>query len=231
MAKIVTKKGIYHFTPKTLFVGLKKINKSIAKQNLLDFNRIAKENNLPFGLIYGTLLGAIRENDFIDHDEDIDLYILGEHNEILLNLLFVLRNNGFDVARYDRRGLISIIRNDEYIDIYVFHKFEKGVRICCGECVLEKHITDTINIEFLTESFMIPRDYLGYLQFQYGSDWNVPIRYTDFNVKKSAVILMKMKERMKYILPGPLFSLFVLGKEKKTIQSFYQKVKLYEINL
>jgi hypothetical protein len=231
MAKIATKNGIYHFKPKTLFVGLKKINRSIAKQNLLDFNRIAKENNLPFGLIYGTLLGAIRENDFIEHDEDIDLYILGEYNEIILNLLFVLRNNGFEVARYDRRGLISIIRNDEYIDIYIFHKFEKGVRICCGECVLEKHIIDTTHIDFLTESFMIPRDYLGYLQFQYGSDWKVPIHYTDFKVKKSVIFLMKIKERMKYILPDSLFSLFVLGLEKKTIQSFYNKVKLNEIKL
>ena len=136
MQKIKTPIGVYSFSPKILYVGRKKIDKQIAKQNLSDFNSIANKNNLKFGLIYGTLLGAIREHDFIDHDEDIDLFVLSEQRDLLFNMLFELRKCDFEVVRYDRRGLISIMKNNEYIDIYIFTPLQKGVRVCCGECVV-----------------------------------------------------------------------------------------------
>lgn len=231
MAKIKTEKGIYYFTPKPLFAGRKKIDKFIAKQNLLDFNTIAKQNQLQFGLIYGTLLGAIRENDFIEHDEDIDLFVLAESRDLLLNVLFELKENGFDVVRYDRRGLVSIIRNNEYIDIYIFEKFKKGVRICCGECVLEKFIKETTSIEFLSEYFTVPKDYFEYLNFEYGSDWKVPIPYTDFDVRKGVKILVHVKERVKLLLPNFLFLIFMRYKERRSIRKFYTKIRLIGIDM
>ena len=231
MAKINTDKGIYYFKPQTLFVGQKRIDKTIAKQNLLEFKRIAKNNNLDFGLIYGTLLGAIREHDFIEHDEDIDLFILGEEKEKLLNMLFELKDNGFGVIRYDNRGLLSIIRDNEYIDLYIFNKFQKGVRICCGECVVEKYILDTVQYEFLSATFTIPRASVEYLDFQYGSDWNIPIHYTDFNVSKISIAIKKIKERFKYFLPNFLFSIIVNKKERQIIKRFYENIKLKNIEL
>jgi len=49
-----------------------------------------------FGLIYGTLLGAIRENNFIEDEEDINIFILNENKEVFLirylgNLLFLIQ--------------------------------------------------------------------------------------------------------------------------------------------
>ena len=231
MAKINTEKGTYFFKPQTLFVGQKIINKAVAKQNLKDFNKLAKSNNLNFGLIYGTLLGAIREHDFIEHDEDIDLYILGEEKDLFLNMLFELRENGFEVIRYDKRGLLSIQRNNEYIDFYIFNKFQKGVRECCGECVAEKYILDTIKYDFLSESFTIPQAHIEYLSFQYGSDWNIPIPYNNFKVSKISIFLKKIKEQSKYLLPEFIFTKIVSRKEKKIIERFYENVKLKNIEL
>ena len=65
MAKIKTGVGVYHYSIKPLYVGRKKIDKQIAKENLLDFNSLAIKYKLKFGLAYGTLLGAVRESDFI----------------------------------------------------------------------------------------------------------------------------------------------------------------------
>ena len=46
----------------------KKFDKNIAKENLLDIKKIFDENNLFFYLANGTLLGAVRDNDFIEYE-------------------------------------------------------------------------------------------------------------------------------------------------------------------
>jgi len=231
MQKIKTPIGVYSFSPKILYVGRKKIDKQIAKQNLSDFNSIANKNNLKFGLIYGTLLGAIREHDFIDHDEDIDLFVLSEQRDLLFNMLFELRKCDFEVVRYDRRGLISIMKNNEYIDIYIFTPLQKGVRVCCGECVVEKYLFNTISLNFLSESILVPADYEEYLQFQYGKDWTTPVYYTDFKVSKITMFVFFMKEKIKYCLPDILFNKFVKRLEKKAIDRFFRRLEEYMIKI
>ncbi|MEA4935060.1 hypothetical protein SDC9_71999 [bioreactor metagenome] len=231
MEKINTPNGIYTFTPKILYVGRKKIDKKIAKQNLSDFTKIANNNNLKFGLIYGTLLGAVREHDFIDHDEDIDLFILSEQRDLFLKMLFDLRKNNFEVVRYDRRGLVSIMKNNEYIDIYIFSPFQKGVRKCCGEFVLEKYLLNTTYLNFLSESILIPKEYKEYLEFQYGVGWTTPVCYTDFKVSKFALFIFYLKEKIKYRLPDFLFYKFVRRLEKDAEDVFFRNAEGYLINM
>ncbi|GAB1415657.1 hypothetical protein MASR2M117_10630 [Paludibacter sp.] len=231
MEKIITPKGVYKFSFKILFLGRKQINKQISKQNLLDFSKIAKNNNLTFGLLYGTLLGAIREQDFITHDEDIDLFILSEQADLFLSMLFELRENGFEVVRYDRRGLVSIMRNNEYIDIYFFKPFREGIRTCCGECVYEKYLLDTTFIDFLSESVLIPREYEEYLRFQYGNNWRTPVYYTDFQIGKVSQILFFIKEWIKYKLPDFIFYPYVKKLEQNFIDDFYQKKEKFEAGI
>ncbi len=227
MEKIITPLGAYYFSPKILYLGRKKINRQIARQNLSDFNRIAQKNKLYFGLLYGTLLGAIREHDFIEHDEDIDLFVLSEQRDLLLQMLFELRENGFEVVRYDRRGLISIMKNNEYIDLYIFGPLKEGIRSCCGECVLEKYLLNTVIYAFLSENVLIPADYEEYLLFEYGPDWRTPVYYTDFKVSKMATIMMFIKEKIKYRLPDVLFYKYVQRLEKKLIDKFDAKMNVF----
>jgi len=51
------------------------LNRKIAKQNLLEVKRILDKYKIRFWLNTGTLLGAMREKDFILWDHDIDLRI------------------------------------------------------------------------------------------------------------------------------------------------------------
>ena len=67
--------GDISYTTYPLYLGIKKIDKIIARENLLLFKDIVSKHHIPFGLIAGTLLGAIREHDFIEHDEDVDLFL------------------------------------------------------------------------------------------------------------------------------------------------------------
>ena len=72
-------------------------------------------NNVKFGDLWDSL-GAIRENDFIDHDKDIDLMILDEFGYFIDSLNDLISNN-FSICRYENNTLSIIImdKNDEKI--------------------------------------------------------------------------------------------------------------------
>ena len=120
MAAIKTSSGqIIKYRNRVLY-GQKRINKPAAFKNLISLKRIFDDAGIDFLLIAGTLLGAVREHDFITHDEDIDLAFLYENKQRVIDLLPRILDQGFSIARYDRRNLLSVIRNDEYIDFYFF---------------------------------------------------------------------------------------------------------------
>ena len=86
--KIKTPVGNYYYKYVPIFLGIKPIDKVIAKENLLLLKGILDKHNLKFLLSFGTLLGAVREHDFISHDEDIDLIMFKRDLPSFLSLLF-----------------------------------------------------------------------------------------------------------------------------------------------
>ncbi len=48
---------------------------------LQDLKRVFDAHGIPFFLFYGTLLGAVREQDFIVYDGDVDVAILAENSD------------------------------------------------------------------------------------------------------------------------------------------------------
>jgi len=168
-------KGDISFEPHKFILGSKFIDKSISKDNLLDFKRIMDINNISFTLAYGTLLGAIREDDFITHDEDIDVAILDEDRDNFLNSLDTFIENDFIIGRY-ANDILSLIRNGEYIDIYIFRKKLFGYREFGNEQLKEKYLIDTMDYSFMDSKFKIPRESEKYLIEHYGKNWRVPIK-------------------------------------------------------
>lgn len=173
MKQVKTNNGVYEFNEIEFVNGIKKIDRVIAKENLLALKKCLDSNGIKFGLIYGTLLGAIRENNFIEHDEDTDIFMLAEDKEELINVLFELRNIGFEVGRHTEK-LTSLIRNGEYIDIYSFQKKSENTRECDGYIINSDFLENLDEYEFLGEFFNIPKDAEKLLVHLYGKDWKIP---------------------------------------------------------
>jgi|TARA_Y100000385_G_C13109150_1_gene651016 hypothetical protein len=205
---INTRNGDITFEEKTFFPGSKTLVIETATKNLLDVKNILDAHNVKFGLIYGTLLGAIRENNFIKHDEDIDLFVLDEYKEDLLAILHKFINCGFEVIRYDKK-LLSISRDNEYIDFYFFKKINYFYRKCeVGLIAKAKYLENTVDYTFLEENFQVPQKVESFLEDLYGKTWRTPIkndpsinhnRYIIFRniIKKHAPYLFKILSSIK----------------------------------
>jgi len=170
------------------------INIEEARENLLNFKKTADENNLVFILAYGTLLGAIREHNFIKHDIDIDLITCDEIK--LIDMIPKLQNEGFNFVRYEINPLYySFKRNSVYIDVYIVSMVKNSYYLL-NKKIKSSYITDTQPYLFLDAPFLIPKEYKKIFVELYGKDWHIPQenKYGDFqehDVLKKLFIYIK----------------------------------------
>jgi len=54
-----------------------------ARENLIATHELLSQTEVRWGIIFGTLLGAVRESDLIEHDEDTDIFVLAEDKHLL----------------------------------------------------------------------------------------------------------------------------------------------------
>ena len=177
MASLKTPKGIIYFKQKQLFPGCHIIDRRIAFDNLCLINSVISKTNIKWGVAFGTLLGIYRDGDFIEWDEDTDLYILKEEENMFLMVLWDLIEVGFELIRYERAGLYSIMRKGEYIDFYVLNKVSDDLRFTSDGCfIFEKFIKEDTVLDFKGIDLRIPQNVEEYLSLEYG-DWQKPVRY------------------------------------------------------
>ncbi len=222
--KIRMSDGYYEYKSIPLYLGIKPIDKEKSFDNLLLLKSILCEHDIIFLLAFGTLLGVVRDKDFISHDEDIDLIIWDEYKQKFFDLLPVMRDHGFEVARYDRRSLISIIRNGEYIDIYFFKANDEGFNTSGAIFFPSNLIRETVDYEFKNTLFKVPKKYECFLDYEYGQDWRTPIQWNDFGMPQWKRKLYTFKDRIKDYLPDSIY--FLLAKYSE--ESIYKRyVNLY----
>jgi phosphorylcholine metabolism protein LicD len=96
------------------------MNLEICEKNLIELTQWLEINEIEYYICFGTLLGAIRENDFIKGDTDTDLIV---HERFLCKFDDVIKGNGFGRFKIMRvmDAVISFIADGEYIDVYPYY--------------------------------------------------------------------------------------------------------------
>lgn len=153
------------------------IDKEKAKRNLFDFKRVMDEHNMLFYIMHGTLLGAVREHDFIPFDIDIDTCVLDE--EALIEMIPALDAAGLKLCRYETNTVYSFIRDGVYIDVYIVNRINGlaglyYVRYIYNKIMPKKFFRGYTEIDFLGGKFKAPNHVYELMEYWYGKDWRTP---------------------------------------------------------
>ncbi|WP_291259003.1 putative 2-aminoethylphosphonate ABC transporter permease subunit [Fusobacterium sp.] len=152
------------------------------KEVLRVLNRVSEKTEVKYWLEFGTLLGKIRENNFIGHDINFDIGVMKE--ELTPDFLMELEKSGFkrkEFLSFDEGGLkgLTYIYQGIVIELFIFEREEDKV-ICYMQNEQEERymykLTNTTlkEVEFMGIQTFIPRNSMRRLLEIYGSHFNIP---------------------------------------------------------
>lgn len=172
---IKTSKGFLEYQSHLLYFGNQQVNREIMQDDIHALSVYLDKIGINWGPAFGSLIGIVRNDDFLPWNPVFDIYILKEDEERFKDVLWLLiEDAGFELVRYERRGLYYLRRNYEYIKVFVLHKISADVRHTGGsEFIHEKYLQNTVKWDFKGIELNVPQDVDKYLTFQYG-DWIVP---------------------------------------------------------
>lgn len=157
------------------------IDKDKALKCLSILNEVFCKNGIFFIPMWGTLLGIIRDGDFIDHDDDLDFLMYKSDEKKLLHILPELKEKGIILCKQRKGQIYSFISSDGIdcdIDILSKAFFPYGLRYCM---ILEKFrpkylFKEYKKIDFKGQTISVPKNPDEFLGYFYGSTWKTPIK-------------------------------------------------------
>ena len=174
MAKIKTSKGFLQYNNQILYFGNKVMNTDVMLENLHILSVCLDKIDINWGPAFGTLIGIVRNDDFQPWKPVFDIYILKEDEERFKDVLWLLKDVGFSIARYERRGRYYLEREGEYFKVFVLQKISTEVRHTGStDFIHERYLQNTVKWNFKGVELNVPQEVDEYLSFQYG-DWIVP---------------------------------------------------------
>ena len=160
-------------------------DKTVGRFNLIDTRDLLEGAGILMFLHWGTLLGAVREKDFIAHDDDIDVgfYFADVDRFLALKPGFEARGFEFITEDIDNREdgyIYKVVRNGVDIDLFpareVRHLLKARLWQLDERTTVPARFLDSLEtLEFLGETFKVPADPIGLMRNLYGKTWNIPI--------------------------------------------------------
>ena len=213
LVKALKKIHLYNFIYSIYIKRINKRKKLQIKKNGIEIleklNSAFKELNLPYWLAFGTLLGAVREKNFISHDLDLDIATWkqsysGRVSEILLKYGFALKRT---ITVKDNIGIEETYSyKGVNVDIFYFERISDEM-VKCHSFYIDKSLgyIETINkhgglfplevilpfegllkYTFLGVPVSIPDVYKKQLVCHYGEDYMVPDPNWDYTEAPSS---------------------------------------------
>jgi len=159
------------------------MNKEEARVTLLEIKEMLDSLGIKFWLIKGTLLGAIRENEFLKKDNDIDLLLMRE--SLTKELLESLKVKNYSYRILKHQGLVyavAPIKPRRALFAFVFNYYYQPKNLCVmplgrpddHEALLPAKLYRGEHfIDFLGCKFRVPYPPEEWLERVYGN-WKIP---------------------------------------------------------
>ena len=150
--------------------GMKKSRKEL-QELYLYFIKILKNNNIDFIVFYGTLLGIVRDKDFINGDDDIDIIVDRSNHKKLLNIIEKY-NITTGIVNSD---IIQLFKNGlGPFDIYTYEIKNGKFKIPWEGDVYDINlILPPKLINFYDEDIQIPNKSKKFISEYYGYLWRI----------------------------------------------------------
>lgn len=228
MAYIKTSKGnmVYRrLLPSTN----QRVIENITIENLKILQPILDRIGISWGPAFGTLIGIIRNDGFLPWATATDFYVLKEDEERFKDGLWLLKNEGFELVRYERRGLYCLVRKGEWMTFYILRKISADIRHSGGTNFLFDHyLRDTVKWNFKGIGLNVPAELDEYLTFQYG-DWMNPVKTGGGLFGKANTLFERTKARLKDNLPDCLYYSFILRHHQKDFDRFKENCQSHGV--
>ncbi len=155
-----------------------KINIEDASHLVLTAKSILDANNIQFMPVFGTLLGIVRQGNFIPHDTDVDMAIWEKDREKLVDLIPEFEKAGLRFACCWEPIIYTFEYGTVTCDFYILSAAPKPYTkwmICLHEhLVPKKYFNGTQKIDFLGTLFDVPANPERLLRYGYGRKWMIP---------------------------------------------------------
>lgn len=225
MSHIKTSKGFLEYDGHLLYFGSKVIDKTAMLETLKILSVYLDKIDINWGPCFGTLIGIVRNDDFQPWKPVFDIYILKEDEERFKDVLWLLKDVGFELVRHERRGLYYLRRNDEWIKIFVLHKICSDVRHTGGsDFIHEKYLQNTVKWDFKGIELNVPQEVDEYLTFQYG-DWTTPKQTVFYNQSLVKKCWHWIKTWTQDHLPDSMYYSWLLNHRKVDFRKFKARCK------
>tara|TARA_B100001540_G_scaffold179275_1_gene158143 strand:+ start:3986 stop:5110 length:1125 start_codon:yes stop_codon:yes gene_type:complete len=183
-------------------VNFKSKNVDMAKYLLEGVVTIIEQQKCNYFLDAGTLLGAIRDKQFIPWDHDVDLGLIYNNQKEVDKLIKALKKKFYIralqfkddpeiwkpgkyriIKAYRKKGLFK--REKLCLDIFIFYQskldntgeevYKYGV--WGRNAFYPKHILEAFETtKFYNREYVIPKNPTKFLEFKYGANWKTPIK-------------------------------------------------------
>lgn len=223
MAKIKTSKGFLQYNNQILYFGNKVMNTDVMMENLHILSVYLDKIDINWGPAFGTLIGIVRNDDFQPWKPVFDIYILKEDEERFKDVLWLLKDVGFSIARYERRGRYYLEREGEYFKVFVLQKISTEVRHTGStDFIHERYLQNTVKWNFKGVELNVPQEVDEYLSFQYGN-WIVPKQTVWYQRNYIERIYDDFKYWVMDHLPNNIYFYYTYIRRQRDFKNFKDK--------